>query len=168
MKTLYFVLITLVLVAGEFPAQKKFKKLLLVGTSQLVSGFLDGTKESLSFHYNNGFKPRFKKANDQFWDPCKSWTNKYRNGDPQQGEKFMGSTTCFAFTTDAYHMIRTTKRAIDGVSMAYLLNDDVCTKKLSKKQKIKTMIKDFAVITAMRCVGFTLSYNFVFRTQQMN
>jgi hypothetical protein len=151
---------------GQIQAQSKLKKLLWIGSGQLASGFLDGTIESISFHYDNGFKPRFKKLNDQFWDPCKSWTNKYLNGDPKQGEKFMGSTTCFAFTTDAYHMLRTSKRAIDGVSMAYLLNDDICNKKLRRKQKIKAMVKDFAVLTAIRCIGFHLSYSVLFKRQQ--
>jgi hypothetical protein len=169
MKTLSTFILALALVfSGQIQAQSKLKKLLWMGSGQLVSGFLDGTIESISYHYDNGFKLRFKKVNDQFWDPCKSWTNKYRNGDPKQGEKFMGSTTCFAFTTDAYHMLRTTKRTIDGVSMGYLLNDDVCNKKLRKKQKFKNAAKDFMILTAIRCVGFHLSYSLLFRRQQVN
>jgi hypothetical protein len=149
----------------QMQAQRKFKKLLMVGSGQLVSGFLDGTIESISYHYDNGFKLRCSWVNDAFWDPSVSWKNKYMNGDPNKGEKFMGSTTCLAFTTDAYHLLRTSKRAIDGVSIAYLLNDDICNKKLARKKRFKAAAKDFVILTAIRCVGFHLSYSYLFKRQ---
>jgi len=51
----------------------------------LLSGMLDGTVEGITWHYEEGFKPRCPKANDYFWNPALSWKNKYKNGDPQQG-----------------------------------------------------------------------------------
>jgi hypothetical protein len=167
MKTLktLLLIIVLVLCADHLYSQKKFRKLLLIGSGQFISGFIDGTVESINYHYYNGFKLRCPKANDKFWNPEQSWKNKYMNGDPTKGEKFMGSTTCFAFTTDAYHMLRTSKRTIDGVSICYLMNDDVCNKRLSKKKRFKAAVKDFAVLTAIRCVGFHLSYSYLFKRQ---
>lgn len=29
---------------------------------------------------------------------------KYKNGDPKQGEKFLGSSTVFVFLTDGFHL----------------------------------------------------------------
>jgi len=59
----------LFLLNGTVSAQKKWKDYLVTGSSMFVSGMLDGTIESISFHYNNGFKTRFPKINDQFWNP---------------------------------------------------------------------------------------------------
>ena len=49
--------------------------------------------------------------NKQFWDNRQSWRNKYRNGDPEQGPKYVGSTTFLAWTTDAKHLFGTAHRA---------------------------------------------------------
>src|SRR6202007_900159 len=87
--------IIICLLQNSASAQKKFKDYLVIGSSSLVSGMLDGTIESISYHYDNGFKKRFSKANDQFWDPSISWTNKYKNNNPALGPKFMGSTDIF-------------------------------------------------------------------------
>lgn len=73
---------------------------------------LDGTIETISYHYETGFQSRFSNINNQFWNPTLSWKNKYKDGNPALGPKFMGSTTIFASTTDAYHLLRTTKRTI--------------------------------------------------------
>jgi hypothetical protein len=145
-------------------AQTNWKKYLVLGSSQFASGFLDGTIESISFHYDNGFKPRFKHVNDQFWNPQKSWVNKYKNGDCEAGPKFTGSTTCFAWTTDAYHLLRTTKRTIDGFTLTYYANDGIKSHK-TRKQKFKAAAKDFIILTAIRCIGFHVSYSLLFKSQ---
>src|ERR1043165_6775992 len=138
----------------------RWKDYLFTGSSMLASGMLDGTTEAISFHYESGFRPRFKNLNDQFWNPAVSWTNKYKNGDPCQGEKFRGSTTFFVGSTDAYHMLRGTKRAIDGATLVYYF-DKSCRGQISKrtrKQNIKRKVTDFIVLSAIRSVGFTLTY----------
>ena len=164
-KILLFSIIILCLAHYSASAQKKFKDYLIIGSSSFVSGILDGTIESISYHYDNGFKKRFSKANDQFWNPSISWTNKYKNNDPSLGPKFMGSTDMFVCTTDAYHMLRTTKRAIDGFTLAYYVNK-ACTEKTPPKGKRwKSVAKDFLIITAIRCVGFTLTYSVLFKPQ---
>jgi len=75
---LFFSIIILCLAHYSVSAQKKFKDYLIIGSSSFVSGMLDGTIESISYHYDNGFKKRFSKVNDQFWNPAISWTNKYK------------------------------------------------------------------------------------------
>ena len=40
----------------------------------------------------------------QWSDPQLSWRNKWKNGDPSQGEKFLGSSTIFVLTTDLFHL----------------------------------------------------------------
>ena len=44
------------------------------------------------------------KGNPNYWIKNKSWVNKWKNGDPKQGEKFIGSSTVFVIFTDAWHL----------------------------------------------------------------
>lgn len=39
-------------------------------------------------------------------NPYYSWRNKWKNGDRDQGEKFLGSSTIFVFVTDAWHLLQ--------------------------------------------------------------
>ena len=147
------------------PAQRKWKDYLVTGSSMLASGMLDGTIESINYHYDSGFKTRFPKINNQFWDPSISWKNKYKDGNYALGPKFTGSTNIFVCTTDAYHMLRTTKRSIDGLTLAYYVNK-TCSNKKNRNKKWKNIATDFLVLTAIRCIGFNLTYNVLFNPQK--
>lgn len=46
----------------------------------------------------------FSSWNENFWNPLKSWKNKWKNGDPAQGERFPLSSTALVFLTDAWHL----------------------------------------------------------------
>ena len=146
-------------------AQRNWKNYLLTGSSMLVSGMLDGSIESISYHYDNGFKRRLPKANNQFWDPSLSWKNKYKNGNCELGPKFVGSTNVLAWTTDGYHMLRTAKRTVDGLTLAYYVNKE-CSETITKKKRWKNMATDFLVTTVIRCIGFNLTYSVIFNTHQ--
>jgi hypothetical protein len=142
-------------------AQRSWKDYLITGSSVLVSGMLDGTIETLSYHYDTGFKNRFPAANTQFWDPSVSWKNKYRNGDYALGPKFWGSTNVFACTTDGYHMLRTIKRTDETFALAYYVRN-TCSRKPPGGNKWKNTVTDFLVLTAIRCAGFSLTYTVIF------
>lgn len=43
---------------------------------------------------------------EQFWNDSKSWTNKWKNNDHAQGEKFWGSTRYFSFIMDGWHLMK--------------------------------------------------------------
>jgi hypothetical protein len=163
MKKILLLAFILLSVSFSF-GQKNWKRYLFTGSSMFISGALDGTIESLSYHYNNGFKLRCKNVNNQFWDPAISWQNKYKNGNCNMGEKFYGSTSVFAFTTDAYHLLRTCKRTVGGLTLAYYVNESCSYRKtVTKKQMWKRTLKDFAILTAIRCVGFTATYSLLFK-----
>lgn len=44
--------------------------------------------------------------NNKFWNPRISWVNKWKNGDPNQGEKFLFSSTILSFLTDGWHLLQ--------------------------------------------------------------
>jgi hypothetical protein len=172
-----FFIVAAVLATLHIPAQSpiKWKKYFLLGSSQLVSGMLDGTIESVSFRYHNGFKKRFPKANDLFWNPEISWKNKYKEGNSELGPKFIGSNTIFVFTTDAYHLLRTSKRTVDGLTLAYYANDfrqnkstvemTVAERKKYRRSKVMGVTRDFLLMTVIRSAGFHLTYSVAFKKE---
>lgn len=159
--------LVLILIACSFPmnGQLKLKQYWLAGSVMLLSGMIDGTVESMNWHYEDGFKRRCPKANNQFWNPAVSWKNKYKNHDPAQGPKFAGSTNVFVFTTDAYHLLRATSRTLNGFTLAFYINQGYHEKQLSKKKKWLRIGADFLILTAIRTAGFHLTYSALFRKQ---
>ena len=72
--------------------------------SSFLSGFANSVMDTLAYHFTSS---KFSKLDDkQFWDPSLSWTNKYKNGDPKQGDKFFLSSTSFVFMTDGWHLAK--------------------------------------------------------------
>lgn len=153
------------LFAQPSPAQIKLKQYILPGTAMFLSGMLDGTIESINYHYESGFKTKFQDADDQFWNPELSWRNKYKNGDPAQGPKFYGSTSALVFTTDAYHALRTSKNVLNTFTIVYSING-TCAEKKPFKKKWKKIAIDAIVLTALRTAGFYTTYNIIFKQQQ--
>jgi hypothetical protein len=69
-----------------------------------LSGLFESVMDTLQFHYDVSI---FKKLiNQRYWYPGFSWMNKWKNGDPKQGERFLGSSTIFVGLTDAWHTFK--------------------------------------------------------------
>jgi hypothetical protein len=69
-----------------------------------LAGICNAIMDVLDFHYDISI---FKDWPNQQWlDPSLSWKNKWKNGDPNQGEKFFGSSTVFVFLTDFWHFAK--------------------------------------------------------------
>ncbi|MCB0553436.1 MAG: hypothetical protein KDD02_07780 [Phaeodactylibacter sp.] len=83
-----------------------------------ISGAANGVTDTLQFHYSTSI---FRKLNPLFWDPKLSWRNKYRDGDPEKGARFPGSTTWLVWTTDALHLFDTISRKAAQLSACFLI-----------------------------------------------
>lgn len=59
-------------------------------------------QDKILFHFYTSVFSQLK--NQFFWDSKLSWYNKYKNNDPKQGEKFLGSSGVFVFVTDGFHL----------------------------------------------------------------
>ena len=68
----------------------------------LIAGLSEGFMDWLQFRLN----PTHNMWRSMFWNAQYSWRNKWRNGDPMQGEKFWLSSTLFVFMTDGWHMMK--------------------------------------------------------------
>ena len=63
---------------------------------------LNAVMDELQFHYDRSVFASMK--THQHWlDPRVSWRNKWRGGDPRQGEAFPLSSTSLVAVTDAWH-----------------------------------------------------------------
>jgi hypothetical protein len=70
----------------------------------ILSGMTEAIMDTLQFHYDTSIFKKFK--NQRFWYPGFSWMNKWKDGNPKNGEKFLGSSTIFVGFTDAWHLFK--------------------------------------------------------------
>lgn len=70
----------------------------------IISTISKSIMDILLFHYHNSIFSKVK--NDKWWNPEISWKNKWKNGDPEQGERFFGSSTFLVSITDAWHFFQ--------------------------------------------------------------
>jgi hypothetical protein len=112
-----------------------------------ISGFSEGLMDLLQFHYHSSIIKNFK--NNIFWDPSISWKNKYKNGDPNYGEKFLFSTTLFVSLTDGWHLFKLIKNIsifIGASAIGYLSKDLIM------------LISLIIISRAFYGLGFSISY----------
>jgi hypothetical protein len=70
----------------------------------LFAGICEAIMDKLQFHYDSTIFKDY--GNQLFWNPAISWKNKYKDGDPTNGEKFFLSKTLLVGFTDAWHMFK--------------------------------------------------------------
>jgi len=70
----------------------------------VISGMCEAVMDTLQFHYGSSYF--FKLKNKLFWDPSISWRNKYKDGDPTLGSKFLFSKTLLVGLTDGWHFFK--------------------------------------------------------------
>jgi hypothetical protein len=152
-KLVFFLFLVPVLCHAQLYTVKELKNIALTSSLTMVSGMFDGTAETLKFHTPNFFK-RCPGANPQFWNPGLSWVNKWKNGDPDQGERFWQSSRAFVCTTDGYHLMRTGRNLFAMGAIVVHLGE--------KREWYKYLI-DFAVNYLAFSVGFTITYDLIFK-----
>jgi len=107
MKTAMFFLCLLCSLSAQAQTKYNWKRGALTAGFGFIGGAAMGVHET-AVHKPWNFPDKW---DPQYWDASKSWTNKYQNGDPEQGPKFPLSTTALVWTTDAKHMSATVHRA---------------------------------------------------------
>jgi hypothetical protein len=76
----------------------------------ILAGILNAAMDIIvsTTRYNKSVFKMLPKKWEPFFDSTISWQNKWKNGDRNQGEKFFGSSTFLVWTTDAWHLFKTT------------------------------------------------------------
>lgn len=115
-----------------------------------VAGLSDGVSDANFFHH--AFR------GSQYADFYLSWRNKYKNGDPAQGERFFGSTTFLVWTTDLYHLSNTVRDLSQSFSVAVSFQDlkDI-------KHKWKFILLKAGINYGSNRVGHFITYDVIFK-----
>lgn len=115
-----------------------------------LAGFFNGVSDTLIFHYEKSIFIEFK--NQSFWNPTISWENKYKNGDPFSGERFIFSTTLLVSLTDALHLSKTLTLLLIFISIPIIS---------LAGPHIQITILNLFISRVLFGVGFILAYNHV-------
>lgn len=70
----------------------------------IIAGISNAIMDVLRFRYNKSIFLNFR--NQNWWNPNISWRNKWKDGNPENGEKFWGSSRWFVRFTDAWHFFQ--------------------------------------------------------------
>jgi hypothetical protein len=144
----------LCLLACSATAQINWRREIAPLACFFTAGALEGQAETLKWHPHE-FQKRFPGADMNWWNPELSWPNKYRNGDPQQGPAYFGSTTFLACSTDGYHMSRSTKNVIGLTGI--ILTPDI------KGQRWYIYLIKAAMYSVAYTAGFHVTYTLFYQ-----
>ena len=67
-----------------------------------LAGASNAVMDTIQFKFNESVFSKYPKLK-QWANPKLSWRNKWKNKDPNEGERFPGSSTVFVWTTDLWH-----------------------------------------------------------------
>ena len=138
----------IILTLIPFFASAQYKIQPLPVSLMFSAGAAKGTADFLQYHYT---------GNNQFLNPDLSWYNKWKNGDPKQGEAFLGSSTIFVCFTDGWHLANTVNK--------YCCIGAMCVQIGGKKNPFKHYLYDFAIYSLAYSAGFCLTYEIIFKTR---
>ena len=92
----------------------------LVLVNLTLVGLFEAIMDKINFHFENSIFSLMK--NQQFWNPKLAWRNKWRNGNKEEGPRFLLSSTLLVFTTDAWHLMKFFRNLCLVLAMLNLLN----------------------------------------------
>lgn len=72
----------------------------------VIAAILNASMDVVSTKWVKSFFNKHLKKYEQFFNPQLSWRNKWKNGDPSQGERFPLSSTMLVFLTDWWHLAK--------------------------------------------------------------
>ena len=71
-----------------------------------LAGLCNGIMDLLQFHFKKSRFSQHNRYKQQFWNPSKSWRNKWKDGCKIYGEAFWGSSRWMVGFTDAWHLMK--------------------------------------------------------------
>lgn len=93
--------------------------IILVLVCWSLAAVCNAVMDVLAFKYK---KSIFRNWNPDFWNPSRSWRNKYKNKEEPNGPAFFGSTTFLVFTTDAWHLFQFLSNSLIVLSIVLVFN----------------------------------------------
>ena len=122
----------------------------------ILASAANGVMDTLQFHYT---RSRYAAMDTEFWNPAKSWTNKYKKGEDGKlikplKPKFWLSTTWLVWTTDAWHLAKTIEKALIRTAIVLLLLPILQI----RKRKLLIACSLWAGIAILQALMFHLTY----------
>lgn len=131
------------------PNDFKIKRFQLSAPASFLTGFAKGTVDVLRHHHSTSI---FSNSNPTSFFGNESWKRKYKNGDPEQGAKFLGSSTFLVFTTDGFHLSEMVRNRV-GLAIPFLH-----VRSGNRKHLIDWVdLVDFLILNVFYQSGFYLS-----------
>lgn len=78
----------------------------------------DALQDVITYNFDTSV---FRNTNRKYFDPRISWKNKYKDCNPNKGERFFGSTTFLVWLTDFWHLLKFIKMNIVWIALAVAL-----------------------------------------------
>jgi hypothetical protein len=122
---------------------------IITGSLLVLAGASKGFNETLEFNWK-GFAAVFPKANPKWFYPQQSFKNKYKDGDPEKGEKFPLSTSALVMFTDQYHLNNFIQRGSITAALVIKIGE--------RKKPFRHYVFDALYYTACYQVGFGSVY----------
>src|SRR5688500_10749382 len=121
------------------------KNKFITGGLLLTAGLAKGFNEALQYKYN-GFEAIFPHADDQWFYPTFSYTNKYKDNDPTKGPKFPLSTSVLVMFTDQYHLNNFIQKSALTAAMVFKIGEG--------KKPFRYYVTDLLFYSACYLAGF--------------
>lgn len=141
------------------------KALLIISiTLILLSGMANGLHETLVWHWKR-FDAKFPSANEQYWNPYKSYNNKCKTGEGYNPEircvpKYFGSTSFLVFLTDAKHLL--SELHLDFLIAGVMILTLAIIGLLSNRKWIWIFLTILSISYIAQAIGFHLVYTIYF------
>ena len=71
-----------------------------------LAGICNACMDTIRYHWTTSIFFSLNTKYQQWFRPTLSWRNKWKNGDPNEGERFLGSSTVFVWLTDFRHFAK--------------------------------------------------------------
>jgi hypothetical protein len=94
--------------------------IIIILTCWALAAMCNAVMDTLAFKFKRSI---FRNMNEQYWNPAKSWRNKYKNKMAYQGAAFPGSTTTLSFVTDAWHLFQFLSNSFLALSVVVVFHD---------------------------------------------
>lgn len=122
-----------------------------------ISGMARGVKDKCAFNYP-ALKQRFPGMNDSRCDANQSYLRKWKNNDPEQGERFWGSSRWFVPFVDLWHGAQFVNHSTMYFSMILPLYPSY-----DRRLNWKEFAGRYATIIGANVLGYHFAYDKLFR-----
>lgn len=102
-------------------------QLIAAGILTAIAGAARGLADLVQFHYYKLPERYQEQKKQQYFNPNISWTNKYKNNNPQGGPKFLLSTTFLKPLTDFWSLMQMIYKHAPLIAAALLFQGNVWT-----------------------------------------